>query len=225
MRRDPRRPRCLATGLAVLVAVWAWPLPSLGAPPFASHMIMHMAVVAVAAPLVALGIASGRLDPTLRWPALASPLTASMIELVVVWAWHAPGLHHAARHDAVARIAEQASFLGAGLFLWIAALGGTAERRRARAVGSLVALLLTSMHMTLLGALLALGRRELYSHGEAHGGAHGEAHAALSAIHDQQVGGVIMLFVGGVAYLVGGLAVCADALLSERASASKERAP
>ena len=59
------------------------------------------------------------------------------------------------------------------------------------------ALLLTAMHMTLLGALIALSPRPLYQHA---GGL-----AALTPIEDQQLGGAIMLVIGGVAYLAGGL--------------------
>jgi putative membrane protein len=56
---------------------------------------------------------------------------------------------------------------------------------------------MTSMHMTLLGALLALGSRPLYVH---HGGL-----AMLSPLEDQHVGGAIMLVAGGASYLLGGL--------------------
>ena len=64
-----------------------------------------------------------------------------------------------------------------------------------RAAAGVVALLLTSMHMTLLGALLALSPRPLYAHA-----GHGP-----SALDEQHLGGAIMLGVGGVSYLAGGL--------------------
>src|SRR5690606_37085206 len=73
------RPRTLASGLAVLAAVWVWPLPALGLPPFSAHMTMHVAVVAVAAPLVAAGLAGGRLDPVIRRPDAFPPIVASML--------------------------------------------------------------------------------------------------------------------------------------------------
>ena len=61
----------------------------------------------------------------------------------------------------------------------------------------MIGLLLTSMHMTLLGALLALTPRPLYAHAE---GVFG-----LTSIDDQHLGGAIMLAVGGVSNLAGGL--------------------
>lgn len=188
----------LFAGVAVLAMAWLGPLPDLARQSFAAHMAMHMAVVAVAAPLLALAISGSTVDPARAMPRLFAPIPASMIELVVVWAWHAPLLHHAARHQAGALVIEQASFIAAGLLLWIAAFGGAREQHRFRAGPGVVALLFTSMHMTLLGALFALATRPLFQHAA-------NEQAALSSLADQSLGGAIMLFVGGASYLLGGL--------------------
>jgi putative membrane protein len=194
----------LAMALAVLGLTWLSPFPDLARHSFAVHMTMHIAVVAVAAPLLALAVAGTGADPVRAMPRLAAPIPASMIELVVVWAWHVPALHHAAREEADAFALEQASFILAGLLLWTAAIGGDNEQRRLRAGGGIVALLFTSMHMTLLGALFALASRPLFQHGA--------PAAGLSPLADQQLGGVIMLLVGGASYLLGGLWLTAVAL-------------
>ncbi len=167
-------------------------------------MLMHMGVVAVAAPLLALGVAGGRLDPARRSPGLFAPVPASVVELAVVWAWHAPALHQAARHDAIWLAAEQGTFVVAGLFLWLSAFGGDAQGRGNRTAAGVVGILLTSMHMTLLGALLALTPRPLYAHMHGFGD--------LTALEDQHLGGAIMLLVGGVSYLLGGLWLTAGLL-------------
>lgn len=168
--------------------------------PFATHMTMHMAVVAVAAPLLALGLAGGRYDPVPRAPRLFLAVPVSLLELLAVWSWHAPALHHAARHTTWGLVLEQATFFVTGTWVWLAALGGDARSGGTRAGAGLVALLLTTMHMTLLGALLALAPRPLYSHG---------------ALEDQHLGGAVMLLVGAASYLAGGLALCL-ALLRRR---------
>jgi putative membrane protein len=191
-------------GSLMLAAVWLGPLPQLARQAFAAHMTMHMGVVAVAAPLIAFGIAGGRFDPVRRAPALFAPIPASVLELVVVWAWHAPALHHAARHDTAGLAAEQGTFLLAGLLVWLSAFGGDARRSGSRRAAGVVGLLLTSMHMTLLGALLALTPRPLYRHAEGLTG--------LTPLHDQHLGGVIMLLVGGLSYLLGGLWLTAGLL-------------
>lgn len=195
------RPVAFGLGILVLAGVWLGPLPELARRAFTAHMTMHMAVVAVAAALLALGVSGGRWDPVRLAPAVFAPVPASLLELVVVWAWHAPVLHHAARTVPAAFVAEQGMFLGAGLLVWLSAFGGTRRRRAERAAGGVVGLLLASMHMTLLGALLALAPRPLYGH--------------VGAIGDQQLGGALMLLVGGVAYLAGGLSLVAGLLEGE----------
>lgn len=187
----------LWAGVAVLAAAWLGPLPARAPQYFSAHMTMHMAVVAVAAPLIALGVSGGRLDLTHRFPALFSPIPASLLELLVVWAWHAPVLHHAARSSVAGLVLEQGAFLFSGLLVWVAALGSESARSGIRAGAGVVALLLTSMHMTLLGALLALAPRALYHHGAT-------SHAS-DALDEQHLGGAIMLAVGGASYLIGGL--------------------
>ena len=97
-------------------------------------------------------------------------------------------------------VLEQASFFSVALLLWVLALSGPPL------TGALT-LFFTSMHMTLLGALLGLAPRAIYS-----GHHHAEGWLGLAPLLDQQVGGVVMLAVGGVVYLAGGLALTARAL-------------
>ena len=187
----------LILGMLALAGVWLGPLPQLAHGAFFAHMAMHMGVVAVAAPCLAFAIAGSALDPVRKWPALFPPIPISLVELVVVWAWHAPALHHAARHGVAGLVLEQGSFLIAGLLVWLSAFGGDPLRRRDRAGAGVAALLLTSMHMTLLGALLALTPRPLY--------AHAGHFPSLTPLEDQHLGGAIMLIIGGISYLAGGL--------------------
>ena len=203
------RRTCFALGSLTLAAVWLGPLPRLAPVYFSAHMTMHMAVVAVAAPLLALGVVGGRFDPVRKAPRWFSAIPASVVELLVVWAWHTPGLHLVARGSVTGLVAEQGMFVASGLFVWISAFGG--EDGRARAAAGVIALLLTSMHMTLLGALIALSPRPLYAHPAA-------AMAGHSALGEQHLGGAIMLLAGGVAYLAGGLALSVR-LLRDRSAA------
>jgi putative membrane protein len=204
----------LILGLLVLAVVWLGPLPHLASNAFFAHMTMHMGVVAVAAPLIALGIAGERFDPIRKAPRLFAPIPASMLELLVVWAWHAPALHHAARHHSPTLVVEQGMFLFTGVFMWLSAFGGDDWNNRGRRGAGVIGLLLTSMHMTLLGALLALTPRPLYAHV---GGL-----AGLTSIEDQHLGGAIMLAVGGVSYLAGGLWLMGHLIRGSAAEAGKK---
>jgi putative membrane protein len=203
-RKATMRSGLIVLGLLILAAVWFGPLPQLAHQAFFAHMTMHMGVVAIAAPLLAVGIAGARLDPVRKLPVLLAPIPVSLAELIVVWAWHTPALHYLARHTFSGLLAEQGTFLLSGLLVWLSAFGGEPSRRASRSAAGLVALLLTSMHMTLLGALLALSPRALYAHA---GGLSG-----LTPLEDQHLGGAIMLVVGGLSYLIGGLVLAAGLL-------------
>lgn len=178
----------LVAGLLILAVLWLGPLPHAGHSAFTAHMIMHVGVLTAAAPLLALS------SPALRRHLCASPLAgsavlASIAEFAAVWAWHSPALHLFARHHPLGLVAEQGTFLAVGVWLWAAALPPPEqEERRGAAV---IGLLLTSMHMTLLGTLLALAPRPLY-----------HASAGGHALADQQLGGTIMLAAAGSVYLL-----------------------
>lgn len=186
-------------GWLTLAVAWLGPLPRLAEYSFAAHMTLHMAIVAVASPLLALGMAGRRYDPVRHVPVVFAVIPASAAELLIVWAWHAPGLHHFARSQTLGLVCEQLMFLLSGVWVWLSAFGGTPSRRRSRAGAGVIGLLLTSMHMTFLGALLAMSPRLLYAHSHGLG--------SLDALTDQHLGGAVMLVVGGLAYLSGGLAL------------------
>lgn len=195
-----------ALGTLLLLLAWAGPLPHLVPDSFAAHMALHMAVVGVAVPVLAIGLAPMIADhPWLR-SQLALPMAVSLLDLVIVWGWHTPALHHASRTSAWSLVYEQASFAFASLLVWVLALAAPRGRRDSAALAGALTLFFTSMHMTLLGALIGLAPRPIYP-GHAHSNPFG-----LGEMADQQVGGVIMLAIGGIIYLVGGLTLVGRAL-------------
>ncbi|MCB1883280.1 MAG: cytochrome c oxidase assembly protein [Geminicoccaceae bacterium] len=197
--------RVIAFAAVLVVLVLAWTNASFldERLAFSGHMALHLLVVAVAAPVLAFALAGTSFDPSPRLPRLFAPLPASVLELAVVWGWHAPAAREAVALSGAVFALEQAGFLLAGLVLWLAAFGGW---RREPMAGGIVALLLTSMHMTLLGALLTLAPRPLYAPWLCLGG------SALGPLADQQTGGILMLAVGGAVYLAGGLTLAARLL-------------
>ncbi|RLQ88425.1 cytochrome c oxidase assembly protein [Notoacmeibacter ruber] len=181
------RVTCLTIALLLLCLVWAAPLlmPSAGRWPFTLHMVRHMVLVAVAAPLLVLAL------PRLSGGLILSPLIAAVLEFFVVWGWHFGTPHQLAQTSWPWFVLEQASFLVVGYGVWASSLNA------ASGLAGAGGLLLTSMHMTLLGALLTLAPRPLYA----------AICYGTEPLADQQLGGMLMLAVGGVAYLVGGVAL------------------
>lgn len=179
----------LFAGLTLVPVGWA--LSGLG---MTGHMAAHMIAVAIAAPLLAFALTGTRLSPADRWPRAVTPMAMMLVELATVWGWHLPALRALSGSSVIFAMLEQASFLMAGLLLWSAVLY---EPSRAAGIG---ALLLTSMHMTLLGVLVGLAPRPLYAHA-----AHHTSPLGLEALADQQLGAVVMLAIGAGSYLLGGL--------------------
>ncbi|MEC7760896.1 MAG: cytochrome c oxidase assembly protein [Pseudomonadota bacterium] len=183
----------LFPGLGLLTVLWGAPLAD-WLPAFPVHMLRHMGLVALAAPLLVIGL------PALAKRLAILPLLAAALEFVVVWGWHLPGAHGLGRTEALGFVAEQSSFLAVGVLVWAGCLH--AGHPLAGAGG----LLLTSMHMTLLGALLTLAPRDLYA----------DICGTAPDLAGQQAGGILMLAIGTPVYLVAGLALTARALAEER---------
>ena len=90
-------------------------------------------MVAIAAPLLALGMAAGPRQP--RAGGAAAAVIASVVELIVVWGWHTPALHHAARTSTMALAVEQGMFLTSAFYVWYFALRGGRYASNSAAAG------------------------------------------------------------------------------------------
>lgn len=187
------RGRWLLAALTVLALAWG-PEWERILDPFPGHMLRHMLLVAVAAPLLALGLpVLGRFAP---------PVTlAAALEFLVVWAFHLPALHVPAQLMPGAFALEQAAFLLAGIAVWSSALPPT------HPLAGAGGLLLTSMHMTFLGALLIFAPEPLYP----------PEICGPDPVAGQQAGGILMLVIGTPIYLVGGLILTARTLREQPA--------
>ena len=184
----------LLAGLLILAGLWLGPLPAMSRTAFSAHMLLHLGVVALVAPLLAMGLVQAglRLGDNIRgWMALAF-----IMEMLVVWGWHAPLLHEAAARQLLVFIVQQLSFLLVGLAVWLA---GLAARERGDLLIAMFGFALTLMHMTMLGVLLLMAPELIYP-AELCLGAFG-----FEALEDQRFGGVLMAAWGGLAYLVGGI--------------------
>ncbi len=178
------------SAVALAAIFWTAPLARWLGAEFAAHMLRHMMLVAVIAPLLVIGA------PRLSDRLAISPLLAAAVEFAVVWAWHLPGAHGLAFLSGPGFVAEQGSFLLAGVLVWAGCL------RAPQPLAGAGGLLLTSMHMTLLGALLVLAPRDLYA----------EICGTAPDLTGQQIGGLLMLAIGTPIYLVAGLMLTARAL-------------
>jgi cytochrome c oxidase assembly factor CtaG len=124
---------------------------------------------------------------------LTRPAIAFTLQAVAIWAWHVPRLFNASVTDPVAQALQHASFFGTAILFWASVL----RPHRGGEGVAVMSLFLTSLHTTILGALIALAERPWYTAYAAAAEAHG-----FSLLLDQQLGGYIMWMPGGMSYAV-----------------------
>jgi putative membrane protein len=222
------------TGWAVLAVALVSPLDSAGSRSFAAHMVQHELLMIVAAPLMVLGRPLGvwlwawpaamrrRLGATARWiplqrcwRLLTTPASAGLLHFATLWWWHAPPLFQAALASPALHALQHASFLFPALLFWWSVLASAGDGPRGAAFANLFA---TMLHTGALGALFALSGSAWYP---AYGAS--AADYGLSALEDQQLGGLIMWVPGGLAYLIAALLLCAGWLTQSPPSVAGSR--
>jgi putative membrane protein len=221
--------------LSLLVALVS-PLDGLGAALFSAHMLQHVLLMLVAAPLMVMGRPGiallwalpprprARVATLVRssgvraaWRTVRHPVGAWLIHGAAVWVWHAPLLYMAAVRSPLLHALQHLAFFGtAALFWWTASELARARRRRF-GLGVLY-VFTTAVHGAALGALLTFssvlwypvyrGRSELWG---------------LQPIEDQQIGGLLMWVPSGVLYLGAALLLLGLGLAAGEAPAPSPR--
>ena len=194
--RQPPRDSSILFHTGVLVCAFALfgPLDDWAKTSTAAHMVQHMLLMVVVAPLwvlsrplAQLAIGTGRLFAA-PWnavlPLVRRPMATAYLHAAAIWFWHTPYFYRVAVDNPWWHAVEHACFLlTAGLFWW-AVLKSSSRR----APWAFLAVLFTLMHTGFLGAILTFAGAPMY--GEARG------------LDDQQLAGLIMWVVGGVPYLL-----------------------
>jgi putative membrane protein len=177
-------------------------------------MVQHLALMNVAAPLLGLGrprnlsLASG--------PRML--LGSGVLQVALLWIWHAPGLQDAAAASAPVHLALLLGLGAASLVFWSAVLDAS-EAAPWRAI---VALLFTGKLACLLGALLIFAPRDLYA---LPGLAFSLCSSGASSLADQQLAGLLMVTACPLGYMTSGLAIAARMLGDLERRTARGRAP
>jgi putative membrane protein len=210
----PWRAACFAAGLLTLTAGLLTPLHALGERLFAAHMLQHVVLMTVAAPLLAVG--TGRVAGVWALPrgvrplagrvvALSRPLTrldvATVLQGLALWTWHIPAVYGVALATEGVHWLQHVTLFGSALLFWQAVLG----RRGLREPGTAIfCLFLTALHSGMLGVLLTFAPWPIYPNQSS--GAHD---FGLTALQDQQLAGLVMWVPGGLIYAVAALGLAA----------------
>lgn len=184
------------------------PICALGVSLFSARVAQHMWLIFIAAPLIVLATATASVRPRL------SPLTSSAMFGAMLWTWHVPSLYALTFTSDLAYWLMHITLTGTALLLWQGLLLGPMDTLLQR----LIAGFLTLTQMGLLGALLTLAPRPLYSPHVLTADAWG-----LSALEDQQLGGLIMWVPAGAVLVVACLSSVLRVLRSSPGTSTPAR--
>lgn len=212
-----------ATGLLTLGIALLSPLDRLSAALSSAHMVQHMLLMLVAAPLLVLGSPAlvllwvlplrfrgrlgrllGRLEgwhsPSYR---IWQPLLCWSLYAATLWIWHLPALYQAALRNARIHDLQHAAFIATSFLFWRVLIDPIGRLRLSRGL-SVLYLFTTSLHACALGVFMALAPRVWYLDYVAT-----TPLFRLTPLEDQQIAGLIMwvpccmLYAGAAALLLG----------------------
>jgi cytochrome c oxidase assembly factor CtaG len=204
-------------GLGALLVALASPIDTIALELFSVHMVQHMLLLAVAAPLL---LAGAPVRPLLRGlpvtlrhsvvralarntafralvHVLRQPLVAAALYVVGLYAWHVPALYDAAVENPTIHVLEHTWFFGTALLFWSVVIDPVPFRATLPYAARIPFLLLVgAAQNTILGGLLAFSDRLYYVHYATTTAAYG-----LDPVIDQHLGGAIMWVPGDLIFL------------------------
>lgn len=212
--RRAARPRATAaflSGIVVVALSHLGPLAAFSEVLFWPHMVQHLLITIVAAPLLAWSSPVTTIRYGLPTPlrhrvaqvarrsrrarrSIGSPpplVLATVAHIVVIWSWHTPPIYDAAVRDPALHLIEHATFLATAVWFWSEVRRSARRSPRTQAIATLC---LGAMIVQggVLGAAITFASRPLY---EVYSG-----YGALSALEDQQLAGALMWVPPGFVY-------------------------
>lgn len=202
----PRQALAWAAAWIVLLVALVSPLDALAHTLMSAHMVQHVLLIIVAAPLLAAGTPTlpllqglphrtrrpfarlhARATAARRWTRGGRWVVAVVgAHAVTVWIWHLPGAYDLALRSAPVHALEHATLLGTALLVWWTVL--ESARRSAMSYGAGIAVVfLTGLGHGGLGAVLSFAPAAMYPVY-----AEGAAVWGLSLLHDQNLAGTLM---------------------------------
>ena len=224
------RPTVYYVALTAIFISLVSPLDHLADELFVMHMAQHMLLMVVAPPLVLLGapmipvlrgiprpVRKRLVAPVLRQRTLrrslkylSLPLIAWPLYVVTLLGWHTPAAYDLALRNEAAHVLEHFSFAAAALLFWWNVIDSVPLRSSLSYIGRVPYVFLMTVPNFSLGAFLTLSQEAWYERYLTQ-----ELRWGLSAMDDQQLGGLIMWVPGALVLLTALLSVLAYVALSE----------
>jgi cytochrome c oxidase assembly factor CtaG len=231
-----RRSALFLAGVGVVGVALLSPIDRYAADRFSVHMLQHLLLVLVAAPLLVLArpvtlllrasspAARRRLVlPVLHSRPLAvltAPALAWGAFTVVTWVTHHPAVYELTLRNQAAHAVEHLAYLGSALLFWFAVIGADPSPTRTAHPARLLFLFLVMPQMTFLGLAVYSATHVLYPSYGAH---------PVGVLADQRLAGTLMGVTGMFPVIPAMGAVLLDwlrreELAADRADARRDRA-
>jgi len=195
---------CFAAGWLSLLVALDSPVHEISEQLFWVHMTQHEILLLISAPLLILSQPAAPLLFALperwrgpvanigkaelierAWLLVSAPIAAWLLHAAALWAWHAPILFDSAVESEWVHAAQHVSFFGTALLFWWTLFHKHAGRLGYG--GAILYVFTTAVHTSVLGALLTFAPHAWYAP---------YAQTAplwdLTALQDQQIGGLVM---------------------------------
>lgn len=167
---------------------------------FSVHMAQHLLLTLVFPPLLLYGTPAPVVRPLLAprlvmtfGRAVTKPLPAGLLFTAPIVLWHVPVLYEAALRHHPLHIVQHLVFLTTAVIMWWPVLSPVPELPRLAHPLQMLYLFLLGIPMSVTGALITLSTDPLYPFYAAAPRVWG-----LSALQDQQIGGLLMWVLGGL---------------------------
>jgi putative membrane protein len=168
---------------------------------FSAHMAQHLVLTLLFPPLLLYGTPAWVVRPILapRWvtrlgQVLTRPVIAAATFTAPIVLWHVPVFYEAALRNHNLHILQHLVFLTTAVIMWWPVLSPVPELPRLPYPGQMLYLFLLGLPMSITGALITLSDSVLYPFY-----ARAPRVWDLGALADQQIGGLLMWVVGGLA--------------------------
>ncbi len=221
-----RRALAFYAGLLVIVISIATPIETYSKQLLWTHMIQHVLLLSVAAPLIVLGapwmslwrplplgmrrtlarafMRSPRLAPV-RWVCriLSRPVGALLAYSVNLLVWHLPALYDAALRNSSVHALEHITFMGFGILLWAQVIDSPPARASLGYPGRIALLVAAMVPNIALSMVLAFSRSPIYPYYAQ------LAHrpGGITAFTDQQIAAGIMWVAGDLPFAIAVVAL------------------
>lgn len=209
----PRQAWMFYGALLTLFFALQSPLETLAEISFTAHMLQHMLLLFIAAPLLVLSAAPVAFFGALprhtaqsiarnlnrlqwlksTWHRLTQLPAATVISTVVFWLWHHPALYELALVSETVHITEHGLFLFTAIIFWWAVLQPT--RQKIQYGLNVLVLFILMLQGTLFGVLIVFSKQTWYDSYRLSAVMH-----QFDALQDQQFAGMMMWLPGGFIY-------------------------